>query len=210
MKKREHRFETNVKLRGMKTPRFLIWILGWFHGKKGFISKDTAWHSNFVETKVKDYQSYSARLWLETAKEVFGEKQKILQNMAELEELEKQLDMLKVIQPVEGNLSVQQLRENIIIRDRRGMLDVRKKKIIQKIPEIKENINHIELVTEELLLDAKRKVESVLMVYFQGARKHLAEDVRIEIPLDNSSRYVYLDRKREVEKVYERYMERGE
>lgn len=208
MNKKENKLGTDVKLRGMRTPRFLIWILGWFHGRRGFISKEANWHSNFTTTKIKDYQSYSARIWLATSDAVLDRKQIMIQQLTELKEIEKQLGMLREIQAEDGKLSVQQLRDNKVIRDRRGVLEARKKKIMQKIPEIREDINSIELAAEEILLDAKRKVESLLMVYFQGARKFLSEDAQIEIGLDNSSRYVYLDRKKEVEKVYEAYMER--
>lgn len=207
----EKDLKKDVKMRGMKTPRFLIWICGRLHGRKGLIiCQDGECRSGFVNTKIKDYQSYAARLWMATAEEMQKGRKMMIHLLVELKQVERQLDNMYQSNTSSEPATVEQLRRNKVINSSRNALEERKKMILQHLPELRESMNISELVTEELLINGRRKAESLLQTYLQGARKYLKEDVRINLPEDESSREVYERRKRRLEENCEKCLEGGE
>lgn len=207
----EKDLKKDVKMRGMKTLRFLIWILGRLHGRKGIITdQDGECYSSFINTKIKDYQSYAARLWMATAEEMQKGRKMMIHLLVELKQVERQLDNMYQSNTSSEPATVEQLRKNKVINSSRNALEERKKMILQHLPELRESMNISELVTEELLINGRRKAESLLQTYLQGARKYLKEDVRINLPEDESSREVYERRKRRLEENCEKCLEGGE
>lgn len=189
---KEKTVKRNVKMRGMKIPRFLIWILGRVHGWKGLITCDNGeWHSSYMNTKIKDYQSYSARLWSATAEKIQKSRRMIIHMLAELKEVDQQLTGIRQARINVESPNAQQLRANKRVNNSINALEERKKTIQQDLPELHEAINSAELEAEEQLLDCRRRAESILQTYIQGARKYLSEDAKINIPWDELSRAVY-------------------
>ena len=53
-----------ARLKGLHTPRLLIFFSGWLHARKGFIKIDEwgCMQSGFIKRKQEDFEYYSAKL----------------------------------------------------------------------------------------------------------------------------------------------------
>lgn len=208
---KEKNSKRKVKMRGLRVPRVFVWFLGWLHGRKGMITcSNGECHSAYLNTKIKDYQSYSARLWKATAQDVAKVRRTMLRMLAEHEILEQELADVNQLRCNLEKPSVQQLRKNKLINGSVNTLDERKKIIRQQLPQFHEMISGVELKTEEELLDCKAKIESLLHTYLQGALRYLQEVPIVNIPIDDVSKGIYERDKMELKEYCKNHFIGGE
>lgn len=201
------RSREKVKLKGLRTPHFIVWLIGHRHGRKGFIRiENGVLKSVYVDKKEKSYQVYSAGIWKGTAEELYSIRKRIIKLIAELESIDNLIKQNEGIIVEQTNLSVQQLRKQK--REARIQENLKKEKTekINQLPELAENINLEELRTEEILLEARRKLEKIIAIYLQGAQKYILDEVKFEIQSDPYSYEIYKTRNKRLNEIQQDIM----
>ena len=182
------------RVKGQRTPKIFIWILGRIHGKKGQIThKEGKWNSNYITRKEKEFQAICANVWKETVVRNAEIQKKIKSNETELEDINKQLEMLTQKDNTENELvgAASKLR-----RQRRRDENVkkniaRKKNILFNLPILNEEIRNTEVETEETLLEIRHIYESIITIYLQGASKYIFDSAVINLNEDELAKKLY-------------------
>lgn len=175
---KEIQLKRKVKLKGLCVPKFIVYWLGRMDAKADRIKIDdlnmpsSAW----LKRKTKDFVSYSAQVRDATKKVNNTIVQQIIRKSSELQQIE---ILLKKYENVESNFSECTKKDKKQLRmERRRESNLcsaedRKKQIISQLGVLVETINLSEHETEQMLLDYRSRLESMITIYLQGASKHM-------------------------------------
>lgn len=160
-----------VTMKGIKIPRMCIWILGYFHAKRGVISQENGQVSSpYIERKQKDFASYCARMYKVTARilrELRIQRCQVQDKMMGLEEM---------IAELQGQLwkevpeSIGEKRQDAAFRGKIENLKEEKQALMQELKKIKIFIEDSEHESEELIYETKSRAEALLVTYLEGAK----------------------------------------
>ena len=182
------------KIKGQRTPKVFIWILGRIHGKKGRIThEDGKWNSSYITRKEKEFQAICANVWKETAGKNAEINKQIKSNEIELKDINEQLEQVTMLDTAKSKDvgTANKLREQRRRNENANKNISRKKDILFNLPILNEEIRTREVETEERLLEVRHILESIITIYLQGASKYIFDDAVIELNEDELAKKLY-------------------
>lgn len=187
-----------VKMRGLKTPVFLVSFTGWIHSRrKKVIRNEKGISSNWLERKQKDFNEYCAVMLKETGRILLP--------------LRKELAVLQILTDEKGIKLTDEKKRSLnmqpqSIEEKRA--EAAAKKEIQSLKESyqedKEDMEELKLVIEELehesfqlLQKTREHAESKMLAYLHGANVIMSQCTLLDEAVKESELYKIYCKKEE-------------
>ena len=186
-----------ARLKGIHTPRFFVFFLGWLHARKGFIKIDEwgCMQSGFIKRKQEDFEYYSAKL-MEQMEEALSpsrvELKRLLMDYTALNQKgapsksaqNKAAKSIREIRAAESGKQEDKLRES------------RRRELFGEIVRVQKGLETKEVIMEEELLAAAARLRALLSCYCHGALYNWGRrewDARAvpEVSIDNRAYQLY-------------------
>lgn len=177
----------NVKIKGLKYPRFIYKLWGNFDERKGLIVNENGrFKSEFIEGRQKVYGEYAAKIWGLTATNTQALRENKINEEAGLKNVKMKLELHENGKFTSSGNTAKDKRQNRLSENTQKTLMAAMESSEKNIALINSQIALSELQTEESLLVARRKTEKVISIYLSGAKKVLDKSI-IEINIDEPS-----------------------
>lgn len=190
------------QLKGLNTPRFLVFMCGFRHAGKGFIRIDEwgCMQSGFIKRKQEDFEYYCARMMERMEEDLSPIRVELKKLFIEYASLEQESSGQNLKN--KPSRSIQDLREQEAVRQAKGALKSRRRQLFDQIVSLQKSLETREIVMEEELLAAAARMRSLLscychgVLYQMGGREWRTKAVP-EVSVDNRAYRLYCDRHRE-------------
>lgn len=166
-----------VRLKGIWIPKIIVYLSGMIDARKGRIKTDVKGYpeSAYLCRKVKDYACYSSQIYNITKLMNKNSVDKIISCEKELESVKGTIDINNKDTKINksGNMSKKQCRK--IRRKEEELKNAleRKNLLETELKILSEHISCSEHETEQILINARSRLESMVMVYLQGAGRYI-------------------------------------
>lgn len=188
-----------VRLKGLHTPRLLIFFSGWLHARKGFIKIDEwgCMQSGFIKRKQEDFEYYSAKL-MENMEEALApsrvELRKLLMEYTSL----KQKGAPSRVAQNKAAKSIREIRAAESGKREDKQRESRRRELFGEIVRVQKELDTKEVIMEEELLAAAARLRALLSCYCHGVLYHWGRrewDAKAvpEVSIDNRAYQLYRD-----------------
>ena len=196
---RRHRTE---RLKGLDTPRFLIFLSGWHHARKGFIRIDEwgCMQSGFIKRKQEDFEYYCARVMERMEEDLSPVRVELKKLFIEYASLEQKAFARNVKN--KSSRTIQDMRAEESVRQAEQSVKSKRKELFDRIISLQKMLETKEIVMEQELLAAAARMRALFSCYCHGVLYHLGNrewSTRAvpEVSIDNRAYHLYRDRHRE-------------
>lgn len=180
-----------IKMKGLHTPQFFIWIMGMIHNHRGLIVESSeGYQSPYMNKKSKDFHEYVAKMYQCTSvllsQHILGREQAL----SELQIIEEELGDYPDIRQNDSNMSVAEHRYYNNLKKEKEKLEAKRKECLQRLKKEEKSIETSEAETEEMILGIRCKMEGLLFTYLSGAHK-AAEKTAFSISSPHDAIQIY-------------------
>lgn len=159
----------NPKVKGLRVPRFLLFLLGFFHGKllktAAIDPASETISSSYITGKKKAFGEYCAQMVRNLENELKSVRGEAASLFTEEALIRRQLEDI----PTEVSSDIEGRRQARRIVQRRHSLEERHKGIIQRLVEIDTKLHSRELVVREEMTATASAMQSIFSSYGHGA-----------------------------------------
>ncbi len=190
------------RLKGLNTPRFLVFMSGWHHARKGFIRIDEwgCMQSGFIKRKQEDFEYYCAKMMEKMEENLSPVRMELKKLFIEYASLEQ--DDSPHSTKNKSSKSIQDLRAEESIRQARQSLKSKKKELFDQMIRLQKSLETSEIVMEEELLAAAARMRALLSCYCHGVLYHWGNrewstKAVPEVSIENRAYHLYHNRHKE-------------
>lgn len=188
--------------KGVNTPRFLIFLSGWHHARKGFIRIDEwgCMQSGFIKRKQEDFEYYCAKMMEKMEEDLSPVRMELKKLLIEYASLEQE-NFARAAKN-KPSRTIQDIRAEHDVRQAEQSLKTRRREVFDKMVSLQEGLETSEIVMEEELLAAAARMRALLSCYCHGVLYHWksrewSTKAVPEVTIENRAYHLYHNRHKE-------------
>ena len=189
-------------LKGINTPRFLVFLSGWHHARKGFIRIDEwgCMQSGFIKRKQEDFEYYCAKMMEKMEVDLSPVRMELKKLFIEYASLEQ--ETFAHATKNKSSRSIQDIRAENDVRLAEKSLKSKRRELFDQMVSLQKKLETSEIVMEEELLAAAARMRALLSCYCHGVLYHWrnrewSTKPVPEVSIENRAYHLYHNRHKE-------------
>ncbi len=189
-------------LKGINTPRFLVFLSGWHHARKGFIRIDEwgCMQSGFIKRKQEDFEYYCAKMMEKMEVDLSPVRMELKKLFIEYASLKQ--ETFAHATKNKSSRSIQDIRAENDVRLAEKSLKSKRRELFDQMVSLQKKLETSEIVMEEELLAAAARMRALLSCYCHGVLYHWrnrewSTKAVPEVSIENRAYHLYHNRHKE-------------